>query len=217
MTGLPAGRSKHRPDSGVISGDITVGADNGSPYTVTAADGAASAQQTFHWTISHFSIANPGDQTNAVGDSVDVSTGGSDPDGDALTFSAPILPPGLQIDPASGDITGTITGTASDGTHSNSNLNGEWRRFILRPSRSPRPLGTSTARCYGQFTATASIAAALRRRFYRRRKLDRGETARAAGSGRGMGGAVDEGRWQERRGLSDAVDQPAAEGGDQEY
>ena len=106
MNGLPAGLSVD-PSSGYITGNVAVGADNGSPYsvTVTAADGAISASLTFAWTITHFAINNPGDQTNAVGDDVYVPTDGYDPDGDTLTFSASDLPPGLSIDPASGDIT----------------------------------------------------------------------------------------------------------------
>ena len=113
---MPAGLSID-PGSGFIAGTVAAGDDNASPYTVTvtAADGTVTASQTFAWTISHFSIPNPGDETNAIGDSVYLTTGGSDADGDTLTFAASNLPPGLAVDPASGDITGTITGTASDG------------------------------------------------------------------------------------------------------
>ena len=115
--GLPSGLSID-PASGFITGTVAVGADDGSPYsvTVTASDGANSASQTFDWTVSHFAIPNPGDQTNAVGDSVYVPTGGSDADGDALTFSASDLPAGLSIDPSSGTITGTIGATADAGS-----------------------------------------------------------------------------------------------------
>jgi Putative Ig domain len=114
--GLPAGLSID-PDSGIISGRVAVGADSTSPLnaTVTVYDGANSVSQTFAWTVAHFSIPSPGDQFNAVGDSVYVLTGGSDADGDPLTFSASSLPPGLSIDPDGGLITGTITNTANDG------------------------------------------------------------------------------------------------------
>jgi hypothetical protein len=114
--GLPAGLSID-PSSGITTGTVAVGADSASPYyaTVTASDGTHSASQTFAWTVAHFAISNPGDQTNAVGDSVYVSTGGSDADGDALTFSASNLPPGLSVDSGSGLITGTIADTATDG------------------------------------------------------------------------------------------------------
>jgi hypothetical protein len=114
--GLPTGLNID-PGSGIITGTVAAGDDNGSPYnvTVTATDGAESASQTFAWTVAHFAISNPGDQTNAVGDSVSVTTGGSDPDGDTLTFTASNLPPGLSIDPGSGDVTGTISGPINDG------------------------------------------------------------------------------------------------------
>jgi CshA-type fibril repeat protein/VCBS repeat-containing protein len=46
---------------------------------------------------------------------VDVSGSFSDPDGDALTFTATGLPPGLTIDPATGVISGTIDRSASQG------------------------------------------------------------------------------------------------------
>ena len=39
----------------------------------------------------------------------------SDPDGDDLTYSATGLPAGLMIDPATGEITGTIDNSASQG------------------------------------------------------------------------------------------------------
>jgi hypothetical protein len=114
--GLPNGLSID-PGSGLIIGQIAVGADNASPYsvTVTATDGAENASQTFAWTVAHFAIPNPGDQTNAIGDSVYLTTGGSDADGDTLTFTASNLPPGLTVDPGSGLITGIIANTATDG------------------------------------------------------------------------------------------------------
>ena len=46
---------------------------------------------------------------------LDVSGVFSDPDGDALTYTATSLPPGLSIDPATGEIAGTLTPDASQG------------------------------------------------------------------------------------------------------
>jgi hypothetical protein len=55
------------------------------------------------------SLANPGDQQNTPGDRVSLQLNATDPDGDALTFLATGLPPGLSIDPTSGVISGALS------------------------------------------------------------------------------------------------------------
>lgn len=70
-------------------------------------------------------VTNPGDQTSNTGDTVVLVITATDPDGDALTYSASGLPPGLTINPVTGVISGTVslnfagvtrvTVTASDG------------------------------------------------------------------------------------------------------
>jgi hypothetical protein len=52
------------------------------------------------------SLANPGDQQTQEGTLVSLQLNASDPDGDALTFSATGLPPGLSLDGNSGLISG---------------------------------------------------------------------------------------------------------------
>ncbi|MEL6521937.1 MAG: DUF4347 domain-containing protein [Pseudomonadota bacterium] len=56
------------------------------------------------------------DQINDDSDTItpiDASAVFTDPDGDALTFSATNLPPGLSIDPTTGEISGTLDSSAS--------------------------------------------------------------------------------------------------------
>ena len=54
-----------------------------------------------------------GDRTDPEGFSVGLSAGATDPDGDPLTYGATGLPPGLSIDVATGQITGTIDAGAA--------------------------------------------------------------------------------------------------------
>jgi hypothetical protein len=56
------------------------------------------------------------DRTSAEGDGVSLSAGATDPDGDALTYEASGLPPGVEID----DVTGAITGTIAEGASAGS-------------------------------------------------------------------------------------------------
>lgn len=54
-------------------------------------------------------LSNPGAQIADLGDTVDLLLTASDPEGDALTFSAVGLPPGLEIEASTGAITGSLT------------------------------------------------------------------------------------------------------------
>ena len=58
-------------------------------------------------------LNDPGDQTNQLGDAVNLLLTGSDPDGDALSFSASGLPPTLNLESATGLISGTLTQAGS--------------------------------------------------------------------------------------------------------
>jgi hypothetical protein len=139
-TGLPSGLSID-PASGLIAGTIT-GTANTYSASVTAADGTkASASQSFTWNVSTLSETNPGTQNNAVGDSVSLQIQDSGlPSGDSWSYSASGLPSGLSIDPTSGLITGTITGsantysasvTASDGQGASANQAFTWNVSVL--------------------------------------------------------------------------------------
>ena len=54
-------------------------------------------------------ITSPGNQDTPVGANVDLAVGASDPNGDALIFSAAGLPPGLSMNANTGHVTGTPT------------------------------------------------------------------------------------------------------------
>lgn len=61
-------------------------------------------------------IGDVADHASAEGDAVDVQLTGTDPKGDALTWSATGLPPGTEIDATTGRITGTLTFDAAAGS-----------------------------------------------------------------------------------------------------
>ena len=139
-TGLPSGLSINT-SSGQISGTIT-GSANAYSVSVTASDGqGASASQSFTWNVSTLSVTNPGTQNGAVGDSValQIQSGGL-PSGDSWTYAATGLPSGLSINTSSGQIGGTITGsanaysvsvTASDGQGASASQSFTWNVSTL--------------------------------------------------------------------------------------
>lgn len=118
--GLPSGLSINS-GTGLISGTIASGNPSGGPYvaTVTASDSIYSSSVNFNWNVTDtaaLTMTAPSTQTNVAGDSVNMHINASDPDGDALTYSAANLPDGLDIDPASGIISGVIADDAPSET-----------------------------------------------------------------------------------------------------
>lgn len=123
-TGLPPGLGIDA-SSGLVSGTLTDAGNFG--VTATVADGSEQAQTSFGWTVAAANrppvVTNPGDQHGLQGDVVSLAIPATDPDGDALVYSAVGLPPGLGIDAQSGLVTGTleqagnyqVTATVSDG------------------------------------------------------------------------------------------------------
>ncbi len=140
-SGLPSGLTIDS-SSGIISGTIELSAASATPYTVSvlvmddASGQIVTASTSFQWTVNlpapSVSLTNPGNQSNSVGDYVDLPLTASDSDDNALTFTVNTLPAGLAMDPNSGEITGvvassahsttpySITVTASDGSASSS-------------------------------------------------------------------------------------------------
>ncbi len=115
---LPPGLSLDA-NSGAITGTIGYTAAAGSPYTLTATatDGIDPIDQIFSWTVTNTNRApewsDPGPQSGAEGDVVNLTLVATDPDGEGVTFSAPGLPTGLTLDAGTGAITGTIDYDAS--------------------------------------------------------------------------------------------------------
>lgn len=120
-SGLPSGLDIN-PSSGLIHGVIGYQAAAGSPHNVTVTvtdDGTPteSSQVQFSWTVENTNrppqVTDPGDQISAEGDLISLLIQASEPDGEELSFEALGLPPGLEIDPLSGLISGSISYTAS--------------------------------------------------------------------------------------------------------
>ena len=110
ITGLPPGLSL---SYGVLLGTIAANADTGSPYhvNVTATDGRWSADESFDWNVlpaSTVALEDPGAQFSYLdlpqGTSLFATSSLNEP----ITYSATGLPPGLSVDPQTGEITGTI-------------------------------------------------------------------------------------------------------------
>jgi hypothetical protein len=131
-TGLPAGLLIN-PNTGVITGTVSVGAAASSPNTttITASNGAYTAQQSFTWNVaSPITLVNPGTQTSVEGTSPTLDLSATDSTGGTLSFAASGLPNGLNINTNTGAITGTVapggpysvTVTAQDGTCSTNQM-----------------------------------------------------------------------------------------------
>lgn len=104
-------------------------------------------------------VTNPGNQTSTVPSSVSLTVVGSDADGDVLTWTATGLPPGLVIDPASGEIFGSVfnadiyavTVTANDGLGGTASASFEWTVTDSTPVSGPLILNEYNAVASDQF------------------------------------------------------------------
>ena len=108
---LPPGLSIDS-SSGQVTGTPTTAGSY--PVTITASDNQGfSGTAGFTWTVtSSITVTNPGAQTDGSGAAITPLTiqASDSSAGSTLTYSdGGTLPPGLSIDPSTGDITGTPT------------------------------------------------------------------------------------------------------------
>jgi hypothetical protein len=111
-SGLPPGLHINRLH-GVIFGHVSRRAEGVHRVTVTLHMNNERVSQSFVWTIAAKNhkprLTHLDDQRSKSGQSVRLTLHASDPDGDALTFSAESLPQGLSLDPR-----GVISGAPND-------------------------------------------------------------------------------------------------------
>jgi len=112
FTNLPPGLT-YDPVSTYMQGHIDAFAETNSPYHVSVTFNnttySYSYTTSFDWTVlPTIVVTDPGSQTSVVGDAVDVNIPIVRDFGQPLTFFASGLPLGLEINPATGRITGTI-------------------------------------------------------------------------------------------------------------
>lgn len=122
INGLPPGLTLNE-STGLISGTLPSGSAGTYTVNIGVADlvpeGSHSLLRTITWTVGLANrapdVVNPGSQISNEGATIALQIVATDPDGDALAYSASGLPPGLSIG-AAGQITGTL-GYAAAGTY----------------------------------------------------------------------------------------------------
>jgi PKD repeat protein len=108
------------PASGLISGRLSFTSAGTYTVTATVSDGALTSSKTFTWTVTNVNrppaLTQPANQTSPMNATITLQLIASDPDGDALTYSATGLPASLTVNAATGLIAGTLVSN-SVGTH----------------------------------------------------------------------------------------------------
>jgi concanavalin A-like lectin/glucanase superfamily protein/Big-like domain-containing protein/putative Ig domain-containing protein len=118
-TGLPSGVTINAA-TGVVSGTVSFNATASNTVVVTVNDGRGGTASTapFSWTITLVNrvptVTTPGAKTGTEGVAVTaLPISASDPDADALTYSATGLPSGVTINAATGVVSGTVSFNAT--------------------------------------------------------------------------------------------------------
>ena len=118
-TGLPAGLSINAT-TGAIAGTLSYASAGSHTVTATVSDGTLTSSRTFTWTVTNVNreplLTAVAARTDAENATISLQVVASDPDGDAVTFSAIGLPAGLSINASTGLIDGTLS-YASAGKH----------------------------------------------------------------------------------------------------
>ncbi|HKD36692.1 MAG TPA: putative Ig domain-containing protein, partial [Pirellulales bacterium] len=107
------------PNNYDLYGTPPLGAANGSPYQldIHATNGLSSADLPFELDVSGVQFgAFQSLRYNTVGSTVDFSVPATTSTGHPLTFSASGLPDGISINPATGEITGTLASSITQPT-----------------------------------------------------------------------------------------------------
>ena len=95
-----------KPPSRRVTQPLTVVTPSSRTGSLTSSSSSCSGNAPA--TSNPITITDPGPQAGAEGSAVDLPIQATDSTGGTLSFTAQGLPPGLGIDPATGEITGTI-------------------------------------------------------------------------------------------------------------
>ncbi len=153
-----------------ISWNTTTATNGTHLLTAVARDAAGNSATSSALTVTVSNVAanrapvltQPANQTSAEGSAVSITLVATDPDGNALTYTATGLPPGLAVTATTGVISGTptytsagtysVTATASDGSLSHSRT---FSWVVANTNRAPTL--TQPANQVGTSGASASL------------------------------------------------------------